>query len=275
MVQLKRDDDEALQLLLDATQSLQSGEVWCQLAALQRELKDYQSAWDSLAKAETFWPLAKADSHYFKWLAGERCDVAYFLGRYDEAIELAEKTERPYFQRMAERLRTAVAKRSAMVTLPNQSRACSCQSRSCASFTILACLPRFRRWLSIGKRRSNMRRSQNVFVTKAPKPTTNGDGQKRNGFAPREFRITETTVEQLIRQGVPMTLTTVEPGSAHSQGIVGIDVYRGTLLVQDPNERHVGEAASDKFLEHYASTGPRGMLMVPKEEVVARIAALN
>lgn len=34
-------------------------------------------------------------------------------------------------------------------------------------------------------------------------------------------------------------------------------LYRDAFLVQDPGERLVSEAATDKFLEHYAATGPR------------------
>ncbi|MCC6510880.1 MAG: hypothetical protein IT423_17390, partial [Pirellulaceae bacterium] len=266
LVQLRR-DDEAMELLSDAANRLQSGEVWCQLAALQRELKDYQAAWDSLARAEQFWPLAKSDGDHMKWLAGERCDVAYFLGRYEEAIQLAEKTERPFFQRLIERLKTAMTHQqtsgSDLAPAPRVQLPVPFVRQfhdTCVPATLTSIAHYWQKPVK-----------HEEIVQRICYEGTRGYDERRwaeeNGFHAREFRITEGSVERLIRAGVPMTLTTVDPGSAHSQGIVGIDIYRGTLLVQDPNERSVGEAASDKFLDHYASTGPRGMVMVPDDQV--------
>jgi len=80
---------------------------------------------------------------------------------------------------------------------------------------------------------------------------------EENGFFAREFRITHESADALIRAGVPFTFNTVEPTSAHLQAIVGIDDFRGTFLIQDPSERHIGEGSIDKLLERYASTGPR------------------
>ena len=51
LVQLSR-DDEALSLLTEATNHLQSGDVWCQLGVLQEELKQYDAAWHSFLQAE-------------------------------------------------------------------------------------------------------------------------------------------------------------------------------------------------------------------------------
>lgn len=269
LVQLRR-DDEALDLLTDAAGRLQSGEVWCQLSALQSELKNYDAAWEAIEQAEACWPLASADSHHLKWLAAQRSDLAYFLGRYQEAIELAAGIDRPFYQRLGERLTQALAHPNPPERPPRVQLAVPFTRQlheTCAPATLTSIAQYWNRPVA-----------HEEIVQRICYEGTRANDERRwaeeNGFQAREFRVTEATVEALVRAGVPMTLNTVDPGSAHLQGIVGIDVYRGTFLLQDPSERHVAEAASEKLIEHYASTGPRGMLMVPVEEA-ARVAAVE
>lgn len=269
LVQLRR-DDEALQLLSEAAPRLQSGEVWCQLAALQGELKNYDDAWYSLTRAEECWPLAASDSQHLKWLAGERCDVAYYRGQYEEAIKLAEGLDRPFYQRLTEKLKKALQSPPPVDRAPRVQLPVPFVRQfhdTCAPATLT----------SIAHYWQKPVRHEEIVERICYEGTRAYDERRwaeENGFHAREFRVTEEIVEALIRAGIPMSLNTVDPGSAHLQGIVGIDIYRGTFLVQDPSERHVGEAAADKFLEHYASTGPRGMIMLPHEEAsrVAHVA---
>lgn len=269
LVQLRR-DDEAMQLLMDATERLQSGEVWCQLAALQMELKDYESARHSLNEAEKYWPLARADSQHLQWLAGERCDVAYYLGRYDEAIALAEGIKRPFYERLRERLKRAIPQALTAHRPPRIQLSVPFVRQfhdTCAPATLTSIA---QYWQKAIKHEEIVER----ICYEGTRAYDERRWAEENGFIAREFRVTETCVEGLIRAGIPMTLNTVDPGSAHLQGIVGFDIYRGTFLVQDPGERHVGEAATDKFLEHYASTGPRGMILLPSHEM-ARLAGIE
>ncbi len=257
MVQLRK-DEEALRLLSEAAETLQSGEVWCQLAALQRELKDYSAAWKSLERAQMLWPLAAADSEHSKWLASERCDLACLLQNYDEALTLAQQIDRPFYKRLVERLTKALEQKQDQP--PPRVQLAVPFVRQFHD----TCVPATQ--TAIANYWQKPVQQQEIAERICYEGTRAYDERKwaeDNGFHVREFRVTEDTVERLVRVGVPMTLTTVDPGFAHSQGIVGFDVYRGTFLIQDPNDRHVVEAATEKFLEHYASTGPRGMLMVP------------
>ena len=258
LVQLRK-DDEALQLLTEASEKLQSGEVWCQLAALQRELKDYAGAWESLERAQQLWPLAEADGQHWKWLAGERCDLACLLQNYEEALSLAQQIDRPFYKRLVERLTKALEQKETVQHAPRVQLPVPFVRQfhdTCVPATLTAIANYWEKPVQ-----------QQEIAERICYEGTRAYDERRwaedNGFHVREFRVTEDTVERLVRVGVPMTLTTVDPGYAHSQGIVGFDVYRGTFLIQDPNDRHVAEAATEKFLEHYASTGPRGMLLVP------------
>ena len=267
LVQLRR-DDEALALLTEATEHLQSGDVWCQLGMLQQELKQYDAAWHSLMEAERFWPMAGADSHHKQWLAAHRSDIAYYRRDYAHAIQLAREVDRPFYKRLVEVLEKAVAEppqREPRVQLPvpfiRQ------HHETCAPATLT----------SIAQYWQKSIKHEEVVERICYEGTQASDERRwaeENGFFAREFRITRESADALIRAGVPFTLNTVEPTSAHLQAIVGIDDFRETFLIQDPSERHVGESSIEKLLERYSSTGPRGMVMLPLEEK-ARIESIE
>lgn len=259
LVQLRR-DDEALALLTEATTHLQSGDVWCQLGLLQQELKQYDAAWNSFLEAEKLWPLASADSHHKQWLAGQRSDIAYYRGDYKRAAELAREVDRPFYKQLVERLEVAIAEpppREPRVQLPVPFIRQHHETCAPATLTSLA-----QYWQKPIKHEEVVER----ICYEGTQSSDERRWAEENGFYAREFRITSDSADALIRAGVPFTLNTVEPNSAHLQAIVGIDDLRGTFLIQDPSERHVGEVSIDKLLERYASSGPRGMVMVPIEE---------
>ncbi len=87
----------------------------------------------------------------------------------------------------------------------------------------------------------------------------------QNGWIAREFTVTWESAAALLDRGMPFTFTTVAPGTAHLQAVIGYDSRRGTLLTRDPSQRLFGEALGEELLESLRSTGPRGMAMAPAE----------
>ncbi|MFK8111750.1 MAG: tetratricopeptide repeat protein [Rubripirellula sp.] len=86
------------------------------------------------------------------------------------------------------------------------------------------------------------------------------------GYVTREFRVTMEVATTLIDRGIPFTLTTVDPGNAHLQAVIGYDSHRHSLIIRDPGERHFNEFQVEEMLKHYLASGPRGMAMVPQEK---------
>ena len=78
--------------------------------------------------------------------------------------------------------------------------------------------------------------------------------------------VTWESATTLIDRGIPFTLTTRDPGSAHLQAVIGYDDYRRSFLVRDPGDRHSREFNVDKMLDFYQASGPRGMALVPEEK---------
>ena len=79
--------------------------------------------------------------------------------------------------------------------------------------------------------------------------------------------MTWETAVALIDRSVPFTLTTVETTNAHLQAVIGYDTLRGTLLVRDPYARNTVEFIAENMVERYKSSGPRGMALVPAEQI--------
>lgn len=81
-----------------------------------------------------------------------------------------------------------------------------------------------------------------------------------------EFDLKFSTVKALINIGVPVLLSTVEPGSAHLQIIVGYDENMGTYLFRDPYYFRLQEFLVDETEKYYAASGPRCMIIAPKDK---------
>jgi tetratricopeptide (TPR) repeat protein len=255
LVQLNR-DDEAMDLLRAAAETLQSGAVVAQLASLEIELRRYEQARARLDDLERFFPLLDRDKHMAEWLAARRGDAAYFCGDYAQALELLRKVDQPFFKSVAARLQENGDDGQRVeldVGFVRQHYA------TCAPATLSAVC---RYW---GRPFDHLEVAESICYDGTP------DHNERNwveahGFYAREFRVTWESARALIDAGIPFTLTTVGPGAAHLQAVFGYDSRRGVLLVRDPSERHFAECLAEEMIKHQSATGPRGMAFVPKQD---------
>ena len=254
LVQLNR-DDEALAVLEKAADETESAAVLMQLAALHHELKNYDEARKLYDGIERFWPLMHLSKDGPKWLAARRADAAYYCGDLASATQYAKTADTPFFDRLAERLENPDLE-SKRVALPI--KFVHQHHLTCAPATLSALSDYW------SKPAAHLEVSEKICYDGTPAHSERRWAEE-NGFVAREFRVTWEAAIALIDREIPFTLTTIDPGNAHLQAVVGYDNKRGTVLIQDPGERHLAEFAADKMLEHYGSNGPRGMAMVPKE----------
>lgn len=89
---------------------------------------------------------------------------------------------------------------------------------------------------------------------------------EQQGWHVREFCLEPDIAFALIDRGVPFTLSTVEPGSAHLQAVVGYDQRLGLYLVRDPYFPSIQEFLIEQTGEYYRSSGPRCLALVPPEQ---------
>ncbi len=245
-------DDEAMQLLTEASDHLESSAVAGQLYGLQLELELYDAAGESLERFAELSPLA--DKHAKKWLAAQRSEIAYRKGDIEGAVRHAGETDDEFFKAIAERLQDPARAEGKKVTLPvgfvRQHHV------TCAPATLSA----ISRYWSMSA--DHLQVADEICYN-----GTSGHSErkwaKENGWIPREFTVTESSAVALLDRGIPFTFTTVDPGNSHLQAVIGYDGRRGTLIVRDPFWRNAGEALADKILKRYKAYGPRGLALVP------------
>ncbi|WP_422931118.1 C39 family peptidase [Singulisphaera sp. PoT] len=253
-LQLLDRDHEAIDRLMEAGERIESPAIFAQLGALQFENDRFEEARRSYDRCAELSPLQEDDGR--KWLAGRRSDCAYGCGDVESTIRYAKETDEPFFKALAERLEAnAHATRRVVLDVGFVRQ----HHHTCAPAT-LAAISRF--W---GIPADQHEVAEAICYDGTPdhrERTWAGD----NGWFAREFTVTWDSIVALIDRKIPFTLTTVDPLSAHLQAVIGYDERRRTLIVRDPTEPYSVEAFADAFLERYRSSGPRGMLLIPKAQ---------
>lgn len=245
---------EARDLLSAAAQQIECAAIVAQLAQLQIDLEDFAAARANFECAVELSPLLEAEG--LDWYNGRRSDAAYLCGDFDAAAELAGRSEQPFFKTVAERIRQRTPEQKRVLLPVGFIRQ---HHVTCAPAT-LSTISRF--WQMPAEHLS-------IAEQICYGGTTDHSERKwaeQNGWVAREFRANLDDAKKLLDRGVPFTLATVEVASAHLQAIVGYDERRGTLMLRDPYLRGLGEALGEELFQHYRSTGPRGMALVPQEK---------
>ena len=251
LLELLERDTEALELLQEASQRLECASIVTQLAHLQIELGLYTEARSSYERFAQLSPLL--DKEGIRWLTARRSDAAYFCGDYAQAAEWAKQVGSPFYEQMAERLNNLPPSASRIVLPVGFVRQ---HHMTCGPAT-LSTISRF--W---GMPADHLGIAEEICYDGTP-ATSERHWAEQNGWTVREFTVTWESAVALIDRGIPFTLTTVEPTSAHLQAVIGYDSRLKMLIMRDPYLRHFVEAWADGLWERYRATGPRGMALVP------------
>ena len=247
-------DREALDLLAEGADRLESTLILHQLAALQTELghhADARRTYDRYAELAVMSEKEMAD-----WLTARRADAAWFCGDRPAAAELARQVHGPLYSEFA----------AALVAEPFAGRRVLLDvafvrqhHQTCVPAT-LAALSRY--W---GRAAEHLDVAGAICYDGTPDHRERPWAEEQ-GYVSREFTVTWESAVALIDRGVPFTLTVVDPGNAHMQAVIGYDTCRKSLLARDPYVRQHVEYHADGLLKNYRSTGPRGHALVPREE---------
>jgi tetratricopeptide (TPR) repeat protein len=253
-LQLLDRDREALELLTEGAERIESGLILAQLATLQSELGHHQDARRSFERFAELSPLM--EKGLVEWLAARRSDTAYYCGDLPAAAEHARQAKNPFHDKIAEELSRTPFEGCRVLLEVGFVRQ---HHQTCAP-AVLASLSRF--WKMPA---DHLEVAAAICYDGTPDHRERAWAEE-HGWHCREFAVTWDSARALINRGIPFTLTTMDPGNAHLQACIGYDTCRKTLLIRDPTLRHWTEFLADTMLEHYRSVGPRGMAMVPKEQ---------
>lgn len=253
--------DEAIEFLTQGLEYIQCSPMVMQLMTLKREVDDH-AGMELLA--DRFDQLAVAAGETERlWIMARRADLLALRGNFAKAADFADKVPGEYYEGLSRRMRLPgvmnVRKR-----LPTEF--VLQKHNTCAPAT-LAAIAMF--W----KRPITMEQIVDAICYDGTYDHNERIWAHENGFAAREFTVTLEAARHIIDTGMPFVLHTVEIGSGHSQAVVGYDLLRETLLIQDPGEPHYREVEADEFLKTYRLNGPRGLALVPVEHT-ERLEAL-
>lgn len=253
LLQLQDRDPEALTFLREAARHLESGAVVVQLAALEVEMGFYVEARGTCDRIEELHPLLENDLR--DWLSARRCDAEYYCGNLKAARDWALKIKSPFYQRLAERLEKDDDRGRVLLSVGFVRQ----HHMTCAPATLSA-ISRY--W--------DMPAEHLALAEEICYDGTPAQSERRwageNGWTAREFTVTWDSARALLDRGLPFTLTTVEPASAHLQAVIGYDHRRSSYIVRDPYQRNWGEFLHPEMLDRYRATGPRGMVLVPRSQ---------
>ncbi len=252
LLELLGKDDEVLELLTEAAEHLESCSVVAQLADLHCELGHHEESRAAWSRFGELAPLL--DEKGKRWLAAQRSDAAYRCGDFRAAAEWAEQADET-LQKIAKRIAESTnGQRTILPVGFIRQHHLTCAPATLTTLSHFWSMPT-----------DHLELADRICYDGTPHHSQR-EWAEANGWTVREFTINWNNCQALIDLGIPFTLTTVDPGNAHLQAVIGYDTRRNTLIIRDPSSRHYLELLAEETLARYASTGPRGMALVPKEK---------
>lgn len=252
--------DEAIELIEGAIPKLESGALHCQLGSIFHQRQRYEGAREQYEIGAEKMPLLDkvlGDA----WLARIRSDLACACGDPDTALKLLADVPKRYKGHFHEQVEKSLENRPADATRKLLDVPFIRQHyRTCAPAT-LSMLAKY--W---GKEAEHLEIADQICFDGTPYHAERQWAEEA-GYKAIEFTIDAKSAIALVDRGVPFTLSTVEPGNAHLQSIIGYDTNREVLLLRDPFYPNVGEILINSLEERYGAFGPRGMVMIPQDKL--------
>ena len=247
-------DQDSLALLKEANTRIESVPLLAQMASLQSALEQHRDALATLARLRGL--SSVLEKPILQWLEGLRLQLLWRAGDVDTAVATARELGDPASLQFAERAQAAgQTGRRVQLDVPFVAQ----RHDTCAPAT-MAALGRF--W------------NQPIDQMEVADEITYGGTfclhqrkwLEKQGWQARPFTVTWETACALLDRGIPFELSTVEVTSGHAQAVCGYDAVQRTLLIRDPNFRHLRQVPAESFLNSYRANGPTGMVLVPLEK---------
>ena len=254
LLQVRDSDAEALDLLTEGVDRIQSVPLVLQLASLQDHLRLHADAMRTLSQLDPLMPVR--EKRFEKSIAGLRSNIAYHGGDIDGAIAAAEATGDEFLKTVAAKLREQAAagrvRPRVVLKLPFVRQ----HHMTCAPATLTAVS---RYW----DRPADHLGLVDAICYDGTPLFSQRNWARTNGWFTREFRFTPDAAVALIDRGIPFTLATVSTDNSHLQAVIGYDPTRGTILCRDPYQYYETEFSADLLARYNAAFGPHCMVMLP------------
>ncbi len=255
--------EEAFDVLTTAVGATQDGNLRMQLAVMLSQQERFEEAAELTKSIERFFPLAdpmrqgrpKRGSVYAS-IASLRSDLAYHGDNYPASVTWATRANDSFHDAIASSIRAnhETGRRVQFKVPFVLQKHVTCAP---ATLTMLSGFWDFH---------VDQEKVVDDICYDGTAPVKIRSWAEENGMVTREFRVTFRAAQDLIDAGIPFGLSTVDPGMGHIQVICGYDSRRSVLLIQDPGAWYVNEALATKMIDEYEAFGPRGLVLIPKEQ---------
>ncbi|MDH5765109.1 MAG: tetratricopeptide repeat protein [Gammaproteobacteria bacterium] len=244
---------EAVDMLSGIAQSMQCVSLLKQLVYLHQDLKHYDMAEEYIARLENMY--YEKNKYTTRDLNYVKSDILCSQQRYEEALPFLE--EKSFFhKKLSDSIKnnTDTNERTVLDVPFIRQHHMTCAPASMSAITSF--------W-------GTEINQQDIIQAICYDGTPDVDERRwllDQGWICIEFVLEFDTLKQLIDLQIPVLLSTVEPGSAHLQIIVGYDQKLGLYFLRDPYHPRLQEILVDETHKYYASSGPRCMLMLPADK---------
>lgn len=254
----KGERERAERFLTERSAGLQSPYLWMQIAFLREDLDRPAEALEALRRAAEMMPWPEAGA--MRAFSGLAANIHHKLGDIDAAVRFGRMEGTPVHVRLADRLEQRLPERRVLLDVPFVRQA----HKTCAPATLTS-LCQFH-----GHPADHVSIVEEICYDGTPAASERRWAES-HALVARHFTVTWDAAVALIDRGLPFSLLSVAPGSAHLQAIAGYDVQRGSFLIRDPSSATLVEMDAAATLEQQAFAGPQGMVLLP----AARAAELE
>lgn len=245
---------DAIELLTPHSQNMECLSLSLQLFRMYKETNQVDNAAEVIDRIHSY--ISIEEQGLSEELSIAAHNLSYLKGDYESATNALGDVRSGYFKSVRENLQNCdESSKSVLLDVPFVRQ----HHMTCAPATLTA-ISKF--W-----QRSNDH--LNIVEEICYDGTSNHAERQwaiQEGWETREFKLTPESTYALIDKRIPFTLSTVEPGSAHLQAVVGYDQRKGVYLIRDPYFPNIQEMLIKEAGEYYESSGPRCLALVPKEE---------
>lgn len=255
MLLARNADGEAIDLLLAAHDNIQSGALVMQLITAAEATGEDEAIPALADRAEELLPWIEPPVS--RWLAHQRADALVRLDRINEAAAvLRSKGCGPDDEDYARRLEAPGPCRRIRLPVPfvRQDR------DTCAPATLEALTSYWAAPLP-------MREAVAELTFDGTAAHAEREWIEKRGYWVREFRLTRDVARALLERGIPFGLSTWQPGGGHRQAVIGIDPWKDTFIIRDPNVRNDLDYRIDALIRLEGLFGPRAIVLLPEREL--------
>ena len=246
--------DEAVTLLHHHAQRMESVPLYLQLYAMFQEYKVADGACWCIEQARALIP--EDDQALGEELAISAFSLAYLEEDMSAALTALEHVRTPYYRLIKKNMEQAdLEDQPVLLEVPFVRQ----HHMTCAPATLTA-ISHY--WAQSAE---HLEIVEQICYDGTPHQAERHWAEEK-GWRCKEFTLNEDVAIALLDRGVPFTLSTVEPGSAHLQAVVGYDRRKGVYLLRDPYYPTLQELLIEEAGKYYASSGPRCFVLLPQEQ---------